>query len=743
MGEQSSENSSEGSRSPGDSMHLMRLPDSLLLDIFMSLPLQAVVSASLTCSRFSRIARDEELWKRIFRRDFKVRRSVPLHPRACSWWAEYRRLFDESPSVLCEEVLRHKDQALHISFSHNGQMFATSSKDGTIKVWNATTPCTLRFDADMKALFKWRYTQYCQFNKSDTLLLISGVHEGDNTTTGEIAVFDLTQDFRFMSRVLNKPYDVFGAWYDDSHLLLGTLRWIGHLESISSVWLAKTTRHGNSKRRYAMINPWRFNNFNASSIRTIMVADVPVVTEESQPSPDGDHSICNECGLDIYPGETFIDSDDGNVSNTAGMEEVDVEVEGREVIGRGNPSKQGSVGNESTSTATEGLGPLSSATTLAHRGKALSKHSAEANALGSSGLNHSPAKNACHRDFDQEACSRDSLSSAAPCCLDGFWCCCFVNSTASPRVLQDSSRGVKGKSSRTSSDSSGWVNQPQPSASRLTEPSKHASVQSNTPTPHYSNPSSPKYQHASYIPRMTSLARSKRTALRTEKLLIFTLGEETYSPHLVGIKRMTEDEIQKEENATEGLHWPETEEGCLPYTDRDTGGTGRSTNLDCTINMHGHIVGMALSPDQRYLYVNSRQWPNNYKIVKVMEPPPIAQEIDIHVIDLVTFEEVGTIMRSHKAYTPNDECFFLFLDVSELYVASGAEDKRGYMWDRHYGVHLRCFPHSDVVNSCAFNPADPEMLVTVSDDNKIKIWRSRRQMRELHKREGKLDEQKL
>ena len=62
---------------------------------------------------------------------------------------------------------------------------------------------------------------------------------------------------------------------------------------------------------------------------------------------------------------------------------------------------------------------------------------------------------------------------------------------------------------------------------------------------------------------------------------------------------------------------------------------------------------------------------------------------------------------------------------------SGAENKRGYLWDRHYGVHLRCFDHSDVVNSVAFNPRDQEMLVTVSDDNKVKVWRSRRRVREL------------
>lgn len=66
-----------------------------------------------------------------------------------------------------------------------------------------------------------------------------------------------------------------------------------------------------------------------------------------------------------------------------------------------------------------------------------------------------------------------------------------------------------------------------------------------------------------------------------------------------------------------------------------------------------------------------------------------------------------------------------------IYFYSGAEDNHGYLWDRHYGVCLAKYPHTDVVNSVAFNPKDSEMLVTTSDDNTIKIWRSREKVKQL------------
>lgn len=73
--------------------------------------------------------------------------------------------------------------------------------------------------------------------------------------------------------------------------------------------------------------------------------------------------------------------------------------------------------------------------------------------------------------------------------------------------------------------------------------------------------------------------------------------------------------------------------------------------------------------------MNSRAWPSGCVISDPMSPPPIAEEIDLHVIDLKSLREERRSLRAHRAFTPNDECFFIFLDVSRDFVARWVDRK--------------------------------------------------------------------
>lgn len=46
-------------------------------------------------------------------------------------------------------------------------------------------------------------------------------------------------NYTLLSRVSNKPYDVFGCWLNETHLISGNLHWIGNMTSCSVLWLNK------------------------------------------------------------------------------------------------------------------------------------------------------------------------------------------------------------------------------------------------------------------------------------------------------------------------------------------------------------------------------------------------------------------------------------------------------------------------------------------------------------------------
>ncbi|KAG7476472.1 hypothetical protein MATL_G00083150 [Megalops atlanticus] len=537
------------------------------------------------------VSRDEFLWRELFYNYYRIPRSVPRHPAAASWYREFKRLFDCIPCVEVQTLKEHHDQVLHLAFSHRGHRFSSCSKDCTVKLWDTERPdgsIALVHSSSMRQ-FNWGYTQFSQFNADDSLLLVSGVYLGPHhSSSGEIAVISL-ENYTLLSRVRNKPYDVFGCWLNETHLISGNLHWIGDMTSCSVLWLNKAFQDVESENVNVVKRLFKIQNINASTIRTVMVAHC-----RRHDSPD-----------------LLLD--------------YEAQLQAREQQERSGQRRQplffdlgGSEEEEEEEEECEEEGERSHPSHRPHlQGPGLSER-----------LGHMIQ-------------GRRSLA-------------------AGDREIEARAAQIMGKT--------------------RTRPPDPASASGEGEDKTY---------------------------------LLFTTGSLTYSPHQIGIKRIMPDQMTT----------------CGPVLGKERSSEEFFDSLDHVIDIHGHIIGMGLSPDHRYLYVNSRAWPAGCVISDPMSPPPIAEEIDLHVIDLKSLREERRSLRAHRAFTPNDECFFIFLDVSRDFVASGAEDKHGYIWDRHYNICLARLQHDDVVNSVAFSPADQELLLSASDDSTIKVWRSPRMVR--------------
>ncbi|XP_077478127.1 F-box/WD repeat-containing protein 5 [Stigmatopora argus] len=562
------------------------LPDILVLEIFQYLPHDAVLRAGLTCRQWLAVSRDEFLWRALFYSYYRIPRTVPRHPAAVSWYKEFRRLFDCIPCVEVQTLREHSDQVLHLAFSHQGHRFSSCSKDCTVKLWD-----TERHDGNISLVhsssmrhFNWGYTQFSQFNADDTLLLVSGVYLGlHHSCSGEIAVLSL-ENYTLLSRVRNKPYDVFGCWLNETHLISGNLHWIGNMTSCSVLWLNKAFQDLESENVNVVKRLFKIQNINASTIRTVMVA---------------------HCRRHDDP-DLLLDYD------------------------------------------------------------------AQSKARREQGLRQRP----------QQEPHRPLL---------------FDLGTSESEDEEDET-GLRDGRCRGTSAVSDLEHLKQLEPGQVAVERQVAQMMGRAHTK---------------APDSDGTETSELGEGEDKTYLLFTTGSLTYSPHQIGIKRIKPDQMTT----------------CGPVLGEERSDDEFFDSLDHVIDIHGHIIGMGLSPDNRYLYVNSRAWPTGCIISDPMSPPPIAEEIDLHVIDLKSLREERRSLRAHRAFTPNDECFFIFLDVSRDFVASGAEDKHGYIWDRHYNICLARLAHDDVVNSVAFSPADQELLLSASDDATVKVWRSPRALR--------------
>lgn len=60
---------------------------------------------------------------------------------------------------------------------------------------------------------------------------------------------------------------------------------------------------------------------------------------------------------------------------------------------------------------------------------------------------------------------------------------------------------------------------------------------------------------------------------------------------------------------------------------------------------------------------------------------------------------------------------------NDAFVLSGSEECKIYMWHKNSGrLVVQLDGHSGLVNSVSWNPVDPSMFASASDDNSVQIW---------------------
>ncbi|KAJ8467226.1 hypothetical protein OPV22_029778 [Ensete ventricosum] len=128
----------------------------------------------------------------------------------------------------------------------------------------------------------------------------------------------------------------------------------------------------------------------------------------------------------------------------------------------------------------------------------------------------------------------------------------------------------------------------------------------------------------------------------------------------------------------------------------------REMKMEKLVEEEQPITSFTLSGDDKFLLVNL-----------------INQEIHLWCIK----DDPRLIMR----YKGHRRSRFLirscFGGIKQAFVASGSEDSQVYIWHRGSGDLVEALPgHSGAVNCVSWNPSNPHMLASASDDHTVRVW---------------------
>ncbi|GMH19781.1 hypothetical protein Nepgr_021622 [Nepenthes gracilis] len=128
----------------------------------------------------------------------------------------------------------------------------------------------------------------------------------------------------------------------------------------------------------------------------------------------------------------------------------------------------------------------------------------------------------------------------------------------------------------------------------------------------------------------------------------------------------------------------------------------REAKIERLIEEDQVITSFSLSKDNKFLLVNL-----------------INQEI--HLWSIEGNLKVVSKYKGHKrSRFVIRSCFGGF---DQAFIASGSEDSQVYVWHRSTGELLLALPgHSGAINCVSWNPVNPRMLASASDDRTIRIW---------------------